>query len=210
MSKATANVVKWLANYGGDVAASADDLARYGPEAAQVRGLLDFLPTMSDDAREVSGQAWHPTRNDASGAAWDAAIEAASNAASNAAGNAAWDAARSDAWDAAWDAASDAAWDAASGVSVGNFISPENYRTLTNPLAAGRAVDVLGSRVRNQGTPFLDVVRTMGERRAITGPRDVVVASRLAKAPEDIREIALTLMADGMSAEEAMRTARML
>lgn len=196
MSKASQGIklVKWLASQGDDVVVSADDLAEFGPQAAKVRALLDFIPTMSDDAARVSR----------------VARDAAGDAAYYAARDAARDAARGTAGDAAYYVARDAARDAASGEAVGDLISPENYRILTNPLAAGRAVDVLGSRPRNQGTPFLDVVRNMGERNAITGPRDVVVASRLAKSPEDIREIALTLMSDGMSAEDAMRTARML
>jgi hypothetical protein len=208
-------VLKFLANYGGDVAASADDLARFGPQAAQVRALLNFLPTMSDDAVKVSDAAVWPSWGTPGARVFNADWEAAANAASRAlpsvdtwndVAQAASDAVRGPSWEDALDAAASAA----GGVAAGDFITPKNYRILTNPIAAGRAVDVLGSKARNQGTPFLDVVKTMAERRVIISPRDIVVASRLAKAPEDIREIALTLMSDGMSAEEAMRTARML
>jgi hypothetical protein len=194
--------------------ASTDDLAQFGPQAAQVRALLSFLPTMSDEAVRASGASMDAVRGAASNAPRDASLGAAWNAAMDASGRAsrgaAWDAAGDAAMDASGRASRGAAWDAARASVVGDLISPENYRTLTNPLATGRAVDLLGSRPRNQGTPFLDVIRKMVDGRAITGPRDVVVASRLAKSPEDIREIALTLMADGMSAEEAMRTARLL
>jgi hypothetical protein len=157
---------------------------------------------MSDEAVKVSGTARNAAGNDA----WLAARNDAWTAAGNAAGIAARNAARN----ATRNAAGNDAWYAATAEVASDLISPENYRILTNPVATGRAVDVLAARPRNQGTPFLDVVRNMGERKAITSPRDVVVASRLAKSPEDIREIALTLMSDGMSAEEAMRTARML
>ena len=206
MSKATsaAKLVKWLANQADDVVASADDLAQFGPQAARVRALLSFLPTMSDDALRTSSAAQRSLYD----VAGDAARGAASDAAS---GSAAMFAPSDAALAVARDAGSMAVHDAAKATAVSDLISPENYRILTNPLAAGRAVDVLGSRPRNQGTPFLDVVRNMRERKAIAGPRDVVVASRLAnKYDDDIIETALTLMADGMSAEEAMRAARML
>lgn len=220
MSKATsaANVIKWLANQGDDVVASADDLSEFGPNAARVRALLDFIPTMSDDAVRASNAA----HSAASSYEYDAAIDGAHSNAYDNAGDAAYDAAPAGAGDAVYHAtygpryagatgdATAGAYNAALGDIAGDLISPENYRILTNPLAAGRAVDLLRARPRNQGTQFLDVVRSMGERGALTGPRDVVVASRLAKSPEDIREIALTLMLDGMSAEEAMRAARLL
>mgnify|MGYP003659818410 CR=1 FL=1 len=230
MSKATVaeNVIKWLARHADDVAASAADLEKFGPQAARVRALLDFIPTMSDDAVRTSGvaeraaesgAAYDASRSAASDAAWNAthgaaygaAYGAASDAAYRAAGGAKGNAGRTAAWTAARDAARDAAYGAAMGDVAGDLISPEHYRALTNPLAAGRAVDLLRARPRNQGTPFLDVVRNMGERGALTGPRDVVVASRLAnKYDADIIETALALMSDGMPAEEAMRTARLL
>ena len=225
MSKGTAaaNAIKWLAGHADDAVASAADLRNFGPRAAQVRALLSFLPTMSDEAVRASGVAgkatWGTPGAEVFNADWEAASNAASRAlpsvdtwndvsqaASDAARGPAWNDARNLSWDA-WDAATNGA----GGAAAGDFITPENYRILTNPLAAGRAVDLLRARPRNQGTQFLDVVRSMGERGALTGPRDVVVASRLAnKYDDDIIETALALMSDGMSAEEAMRTARLL
>ena len=220
MSKATSAVklVKWLANQADDVAASADDLKRYGPQAAKVRSLLDFIPTMSDDAARVSDSVYRA----ADRAAYNAATTAAGRAVRNNAQHDAYIAARSAALGAASTAARDAArdisrssaikaaYDAGGVESISHLIDPNTYRILNNPLAAGRAVDLLAARPRNQGTQFLDVVRSMGERGALTGPRDVVVASRLDKSPKEILETALTLMSDGMSAEDAMRAARLL
>ena len=69
--------------------------------------------------------AWTATR----GAAWTAARDAAWTAARTAARDAVWDAA----WGAAGDAVWDAAWDAAGALLVRDRISPEQFRTLTEP-----------------------------------------------------------------------------
>ena len=222
-------LIKWLVNQADDVAASADDLKRYGPQAARVRAVMEFIPKMSDDATRASRAAYDATDNAAyyaaKDAAWNAAIHDARNPAYNAARRAAWDAAGDAAWNAAihdarnpaYNAARRVAWDAAGdagGVDVvSDLISPEHYRILTNPLATGRAVDVLGSRPRNQGLPFYDIVRQLGESGVLRTPRDVVIASRLAKAPDNVREVASFLMnnnTSGMTLQDILTNARLL
>ena len=216
-AKTGMKLIKWLANQADDVAASADDLKRFGPQAAKVRSLLDFIPTMSDDAARASGSAWNNASNNANNAARNAAYFSvwnnARNNADNAARNAAWDAADGDTYDAARNALRYAADSAANATSVGDLIDPNTYRTLTNPLAAGRAVDILGNRPRNQGLPFYDIVRQMGESGVLRTPRDVVIASRLAKAPDNVREVALFLMnnnTSGMTRQDILTNARLL
>jgi hypothetical protein len=192
VSKASSGMklVKWLANHADDVVASADDLKKFGPKAARVRSLLDFLPTMSDDAARVSGSAYNSVEDaDALYAAREAAYNAAFDAAQR-------DAASDAASVAARKAAYGAAFDASNADVVGDLISPEHYRMLTNPLAAGRAVDILGNRPRNQGLPFYNIVRQLGDSGILRTPRDVVAASRLAKLPDNVRETALTILTD--------------
>ena len=198
-------LVRWLPKL---AVASADDIARFGPQAARVRSLLDFIPTMSDDAARASRVA--------RGAAWDAADDAAWSVAGDAARSAASRLARGAARDAAWNAADDAAWsvagDAARGAAdaevVSDFLSPENYRILTNPLAAGRAVDVLAPRYKD--TPFRELLQELVSKRLITQPSDVLSVGRIARSPEDIVEIAMTLIADGVPVDEAYRMARLV
>jgi len=216
-AKTGMKLIKWLANQADDVAASADDLKRFGPNAARVRSLLDFIPTMSDDAARASGSAWNNASNNANNAARNAAYFSvwnnARNNADNAARNAAWDAADGDTYDAARNALRYAADSAANATSVGDLIDPNTYRTLTNPLAAGRAVDILGNRPRNQGLPFYDIVRQMGDSGLLKTPRDVVIASRLAKAPDNVLETALFLMnnnTSGMTLQDILTNARLL
>jgi hypothetical protein len=93
---------------------------------------------------------------------------------------------------------------------LSDVLAPDTYRILADPFAAGRAVDVLSTRPRLQGTRFMDIAQQAAERGGITRPRDVVAVSRIAQSPEDVIDIALTLIADGMPVEEAMRTSRML
>ena len=210
MSKASSGMklVKWLAKQADDVAASADDLKRFGPNAVRVRSLLDFIPTMSDDAARASGSV-----RASRGAAYEAVNAAARRAARGAASNAARDVAYNTARYDAYDAAGDAGWDAASAEAISDFIDPNTYRILTNPLATGRAVDILGNRPRNQGLPFYDIVRQLGESGVLRTPRDVVVASRLAKAPDNVREVALFLMnnnTSGMTLQDILTNARLL
>jgi hypothetical protein len=171
---------------------------------------------MSDDAVRASnsasnaawGDAWFAAKGDAWDAAYDAARDAAMGDARDAAWNAVGDAAKGDAWDAALDAALGAAPRAAEVEVVSDLISPENYRILTNPLAAGRAVDVLAPRYKD--TPFREMLQELAPRSAITQPSDVLGVGRIARSPEEIREIAMTLIADGMTVEEALNAARLL
>jgi len=191
--------VKRLVQWAPEAAASADDLARFGPQAARVRALLDFLPTMSDEARSVANlsdnlpyEKFSKYFDEIHSPAWDRGLTA-TNLRNNELKRDDWDAVR-----------------AVIAEGVSDVISPEAYAALTTPIESGRAVDMLRNRARLQNTPFTDVVQQMGMSGAVSRPRDVVVGSRIAQAPEDIREIALTLIADGMPAEEALRTARLL
>lgn len=220
-------LVRWLPEL---AVASADDIARFGPQAARVRTLLDFIPTMSEDAARVGGDAWWATRstdeyatypaaylaargaagNAAGSAARDAAWGAAEDAAEGAAYNAARGAARDAAGHAVWVAAGGAGRDAAMGEVVSNLISPENYRMLTNPLAAGRAVDVLRPRYKN--TQFRELLQELAPKRVITQPSDVLGVGRIASLPDEvaIRE-AIDLVANyGMTFEEALNVIRMV
>lgn len=177
MSKAEAGMklVRWLPQI---ARASAEDIRRFGPQAAQVRSILDFLPTMSEDAARVSRSARFPAYDAAEFAARDAAWLAERDAALSAASGAAYN--------AAWDAASEVASGAGIGESVSDLIDPKTYRTLTNPLAIGRAFDI----VQRRGAPenFLDVVRGLGERRLVTQPVDVLGARTLARASDPERK----------------------
>lgn len=221
-AKGAIKLVKWLAD---EIVPSAKDVERYGPNAARVRSLLDFIPTMSDEAALASGAAWASksgdTIIDASINAHKAAESVARQKAHYAAADDAWGVSAHSPWSVTEAGplnriAAEAAQDASLAEVTSDVITPESYRILTNPLAAGRAVDVLRTRPRLQNTPFLDMIRELGQQTrelgqqpVIRGPRDVVAASRLAQNA-DLRETALALLGEGMSVEEAYQAARML
>jgi hypothetical protein len=205
-------LVRWLPKL---AVASADDIARFGPNAARVRSLLDFLPTMSDEAARAAKEA-EAARNAALGwdvkkdVAWRAVLNAARNSPRDAARDKAWRAARDATRGGAWDSAWDAAPRAVEGEVVSDLISPENYRSLTNPLATGRAVDVLAPRYKN--TPFRELLQELAPKRVITQPTDVLGVGRIASLPDEvaIRE-AIDLVANyGMTFEEALNVIRMV
>jgi len=199
-------LMRWLPQI---ARASDGDKWLYGSQAARVRSLLDFLPTMSEDAVRLSGDVRYVPKfynQTAHLDAYDAAYDAER-------GNAAWNATQ-DAWDIMGDratklgiesGASDAAFDAALGEVVNDFIRPDVYRDLTSPLAVGRAFDVLRPRSPEN---FLSVVRGLGEWDAIQQPSDLLLARRFGASPEEVRDITLGLIADGKSLDEALQIAR--
>lgn len=129
------------------------DILRYGPQAARVRALLDFLRGMSPESAKMARSA----RETARGAAWVDAYDAAWNAARDTAGGAALaagDAARL----SARDAAEGAAWYAAKAEVVNDLIEPEVYRLLTDPLNVGRVYDL---RAPEAGSDFMRLTRQL-------------------------------------------------
>ena len=149
---ATSKLIQWLPEI---VQATDEDIARFGPNAAQIRALLDFLPGMSDGGARVALDAGR-------GAARLAERDVAWKAAGNAARTAARFAEKAAAEDAAWFAASGAAvpvgWDAARAEVVSDLINPQTYRILTNPLNVGRVYDL---RAREAGSEFMRLIEEL-------------------------------------------------
>jgi hypothetical protein len=196
-------LVRWLPNI---VEATADDVARFGPNAARVRALLDFLPTMSDEANAAAVVS---AENLVKSGKWAPARQQMADAAQGNLRQKYQTAAEEKAWSLPIFSGPEAG-EAAGAEALSDILPREAYQIITDPINSGRAVDILRTRPRLQDTPFLDVVRDMGERGAIAGPRDVAIGSRLARSPEDILKTALLLMGEGMSAQDAMVAARLL
>jgi hypothetical protein len=192
------NVLEFLSKYGSNHAYPAD-IARFGPEAPKkLRALLDFLPTMSDDARAVSGDAWLHSGSADHDDAWKTSIMAAKGRRAAPDGSTFVGTADGDGMSAlrnAQDAAQAlggvlpfsplAAGDAATGLLTSRFIDPQTYRVLTLPLATGRALDVVRPHAPEN---FLDVVRGLGERGLVQQPVDMISAQTLAIASDPERK----------------------
>lgn len=190
MSKAEAGIklVRWLPQI---ARATADEVARFGPQAARVRGLLDFIPTLGPEGRIIAGSSLDnmpsSVRDPAVNSAWNAAVDHirvnARDDASNSARRALYTSlGKGEKFDDA--AAAEAMRMAAWGEVLSDVVEPQSYRTLTAPLAAGRAFDVLRPRAPEN---FLDVVRGLGERGLVQQPVDVLGARTLARASDPER-----------------------
>lgn len=173
-------LIRWAP---GIVEATAEDIARFGPNAAQVRGLLNFLPTMSDEAVGLSNAAWDAARDvawPAQAAAWDAAWGGLWGGARGDAWDAARDAAGNAARDAEWDSAGLAARNAVAAEVVSDLITPEKYRILTNPLNVGRTFqERMGLILPDQLGPFMQLIRVLRAQ----SPEDVLAVARLNSSP---------------------------
>ena len=190
------SLIKWTPKI---LKASADDIAEFGPQAARVRALLNFIPTISDDAAKISKAA----RNPASYKAWGEARYEADDAALRSRRKASWDAAT----DVGWDVSRNASMDAAASEVVSDLITPEVYRTMTNPMASARALDRLAGRAPES---FVPIARDLGERGLVSAPADIVTALRVSKLPQKQQTLVMGLVDMGMTIEDAVAAARAL
>ena len=201
------NLIKWTPKI---LKASADDIAEFGPQAARVRALLNFIPTMSDDAAKISSNSLYSAQRLETDPMWDAWVQA-----EDAVGN------------AARVSADDRARYAAEGVAqslrrfpamypaqvsgraemISDLIEPEIYRTLTNPLASARALDRLAGRAPES---FVPIARDMGERGLVSAPADIVTALRISKLPPSVQPLVMNLVDSGMTIEDAVAAVRAL
>ena len=166
---------------------------KFGPNTDRVKALLKFIPTMSDEAMSAANSAawgfsaypaWQRakatvmmgTRGNPRGLAFINAENAANKAA------------QSGLWKDKWDVARDAAVSE----SVADLISPKDRRILSNPLATGRAVDVLKKRYKNES--FLRMIKQLGDLDLINSPDDVLTIGRLSLEPSSIQDTALEWM----------------
>jgi hypothetical protein len=197
-------LVRWLPKLAEP---TAEEVVRYGPNAARIKTLMQFLPTVSDEAAIVAydaGRSPRSVRNPDT--SWLASKEAVKRSGREANDELVFQ----ELEDMDLYNIDSPAVHALRAELVSDYLNPRDYRVLTNDLETGRAFDVLSSRPRLQNSSFGDLVGTIGERGLLDGPRDIVAMSRLSRKPEDVREIAMTLIADGMAPEDAVRAAGML
>jgi hypothetical protein len=203
------NVGKGLIKWTPKIAkASSRDIAEFGPQAARVRALLNFIPGVSEDAAKISVAADSASRGEAVYSAMDAARNAGRGGVYGYTDpygpfEKAADAAR---W-ASMDATGSAADIAAASEAVSDLITPEVYRTLTNPMASARALDRLAGRAPES---FVPTARDMGERGLVSAPADIVTALRISKLPQQQQSLVMGLVDSGMTIEDALAAMRAL
>jgi hypothetical protein len=186
-------LVRWSPNI---VEATADDIARFGPNAAQVRALLNYLPTVSIPA---SNAARFFVKGDAAKGAWNAAMDAVWRAQSNTPfrdfGKAASNAIGND--------TGMFGYGALDAEVTSHLISPEIYRTITNPLNTGRILqERMGLMLPNQQGRFMQLIR------GATSPEDILAIERLSGNPNvDALLEMLAGMAKGQSLARRIKAA---
>jgi hypothetical protein len=201
------NLIKWTPKI---LEASADDVARFGPQAARVRALLNFIPTMSDDAAKISSNSWYSAQRletDPMWGAWRQAEDAVGNAARVSADDRARYAAEGAAQTAGRYPAMYPAEVAGRAEMISDLIEPEVYRKLTNPMASARALDRLAGRAPES---FVPTARDMGDRGLVSAPADIVTALRISKLPPSVQPLVMGLVDSGMTIEDALSAARAL
>jgi|694.fasta_scaffold34507_7 hypothetical protein len=208
-------LIRWLPEL---AVATAKDIERFGPQAARVRSMLDFLPTMSLDAQRVGEKAALRARtrlneNVSDDDYWYNALDVADRTTQKANRIPFM----TEAWNDMLDAFPDAMHmsgaglqGAAYGEVASDLITPNTYRVLTNPLAASRAVDVLSKRYKN--TPFRELLGELGSSLRIAQPSDVLRVGRVAALPDEVarQEIVDLVKNYGMTLEEAINVIRMV
>jgi hypothetical protein len=83
---------------------------------------------------------------------------------------------------------------AAAAEVASDLITPEAYRTLTNPMAIAKRFDMT---MPNAPEGFTNVARTLSERGLVTGPKDIELARRISMLPPHLQDVYFNLLQDG-------------
>ena len=203
-------LVRWVPDI---VRASADDIARFGPQAARVRGLLNYLETINTDAYTLAGDLHSKfSVPQQLGTDWIRATDAAERyGRASAKENAVLDAdmvtwsppLREMPYDGA-----DAIDSAATAEVVSDIIDSEIYRKLVNPLNTGRTLqERMGLMLPDQQGQFMQLIRDL---RAVS-PEDILAVERLNSSPNvDALLEMLGAMAEGQPLARRIKAAETL
>lgn len=161
-------LVRWSPNI---VEATAEDIARFGPNAAQVRGLLNFAPTVGDDAAMVAVRAYDQTPGDRFKSRALAIEKAFLNNRMR----------EQDIYsDFNFANLGDTFRDALRAETISDLITPETYRYFTNPLATAMAYQRgLGLILPDAQSRFMRISRDLRP----TLPEEVVAIQSLSSNP---------------------------
>jgi hypothetical protein len=192
------------------VPATDSEIRRLGPNAARVKAVLNMAWRQSDDAMAVAEDAWRP-HGDVLGKAY----RDVENTVFDPNDGRRWEqlgraeALGSDLGDDWGDGYHTGMPYTAAAVSesASDLISPETYRALTSPIAAGSRFE---RTVDTAPEGFTAIVRNLGERGLITGPQSVEAARRLSMESPTFTDLVISFVQDGMTFQEAMAAARAL
>jgi hypothetical protein len=192
--------------WGKLIAATADEIADFGPNAARVKALLKMVPDVSLDAHRLSDQAGQAYLKTPKGKFGGVNLEAYVDEFGNAD--------RREQMERAIYAGG--SWlpsvnDAVGAESISDILIPhagtDRFIDMVRPLATGRAFDL---RRPKSPESFTSIARNLGDLGAVMGPRDIRAAQRLSMADPSFTQLVMSFVEDGMSLEDAMSAARAL
>ena len=204
-AKGALQLIKWGKKI---IPATADEIAEFGPNATRVRALINMVGGLSDDSIRAAGNAEQYTRPLMREAEQSLLADVPKyRSLTNPAFSYAADRAgrlinQQDAI-----AAQHAAGIAASAEAVGDLITPQTYRTLTNPIAAARRFDMT---VPNAPEGFTNIARSLGERGLITAPKDIELARRVSMLSPDMQQVYLNLLGEGTDPAQLLQALRLM
>jgi hypothetical protein len=210
VAKGALNLIRWGKKI---IPATADDIERFGPNAARVKALLRFIPTISNDAAKITSAAKNTLAVE--NRLWNKSISEAIDAAENATRYEAFKQARYHADDAKRysnlsampSTAQMSAGDAANAEAVSDLITPQAYRVLTLPMATGRRFDMT---VPNAPEGFTNIARSLGERSLLATPKDVELARRVSMLSPDMQQVYFNLLGEGTDPAQLLQALRLM
>ena len=202
-AKGALNLIRWGKKI---IPATADEIEKFGPNAARVKGLLNMVDDVSEDAGKLSAKAYGPTQREII-----YPIE-----------KVAYNSGRYREQDQVWDSimsnqqkgtllrrmqTNGPAQVAARAEVVSDLITPETYVTLTNPFAVARRFD---RTVSNSPESFTNIARSLGERGLISAPKDVELARRVSMLPPAMQQVYLDLVGEGTDLAQLLQALRLM
>ena len=192
--------------WGKIIAATADEIADFGPNAARVKALLRMVPDVSLDAHRLSDQAGQAYLKTPKGKFGGVDLEKYVSEFG--------DENRIDQMERAIYAGDN--WlpsvnDAVGAESISDLIIPnagtDRFMNMIRPLATGRSFDLLRPKSPES---FTGLARSLGDRGAVMGPRDIRSAQQLSMTDPSFTQLVMSFVEDGMSLDDAMAAARAL
>ena len=201
-----------LINWGKKIIpATADEIADFGPQAPRVKALLGMMGNMSDDALSIASKAKAAKNFGQHNQITKVGRTAERNLAIDAAQRAMLvgkdDSDTLSRLMLYMGSGSDNARNAAKAEVVSDLITPQNYRALTNPMAAGRVFDL---NVPRTPESFTNIARSLGERGLISSPKEIDVARQISQLSPDMQQVYLNLLGEDTDPVQLLQALRLM
>jgi hypothetical protein len=202
-AKGALQLIKWGKQI---IPATADEIARLGPNAARVKGLLRMVPDISPDAHRLSEQARQAylktPKGKFSGVDLDEYV------------NRFGDENRLQQMEQAMfegDNWLPAVNDAVGAESISDIIIPrvptDKFMDMVRPLATGRRFDMT---VPNAPEGFTNIARNFGERGLVQSPKDIELARRVSMLSPDMQQVYFNLLGEGTDPAQLLQALKLM